>query len=254
MKLGDLNKLEGFRGYLCIHGIGNLDDASDAKKVELRNKRDLVDLKLNFLQRTGPMRTEDESKALLEAFEPPPSLVSLEIREYYGAAFSKWMDCLVNLRRLVLNGCPNCKTLPPLGKLPALEILHIELMAKVEKVGPEFLGVELGGDEMEIESCSVSFPKLEELCFQDLDSWEAWSGFSYYPVTVMPSLRFLKISNCSRLRTLPDFMRRTRVQELTIDSCPSLEGSCREGVGEDWSKICHIPNIRIVRIPQADSE
>ncbi|PON55640.1 NB-ARC domain, LRR domain containing protein, partial [Parasponia andersonii] len=259
MELGDLNKLEGFRGYLCIHGIGNLDDASDAKKVELRNKQDLVDLKLNFLQCTGPRRTEDESKALLEAFEPPPSLVSLEIREYHGAAFSKWMDCLVNLRRLVLNGCPNCKILPPLGKLPSLEILHIEVMANVEKVGLEFLGVEPGGDEMEIESCSVLFPKLEELCFQDLDRWEDWSGFSYYSVIssslmVMPSLRFLKISNCNRLRTLPDFMPRTRVQELTIDSCPFLERSCREGVGRDWLKISHIPHIRIVRIPQADSD
>lgn len=231
MKLGDLSKLKDFQGCLCIHGIGDVEDAGDARKAELKKRQDLADLKLIFSQRTRQRRTEAELKLLLEALQPHPNLISLEIREYHGATFPSWLTLLINLRKLAVNGFPNCGILPPFGRLPSLEILHIEDIGKVEKVGLEFLGLESGSDEMEIVNVSItSFPMLKELRFRGLNSWNHWSGIEYSisSLRIMPSLRLLEISNCPSLETLPDYVQKIPVQNLTINRCPILEKCCQE--------------------------
>ncbi|PON55636.1 LRR domain containing protein [Parasponia andersonii] len=144
MKLVDLAMLEHLQGFLCVRGIGNIEAAGEVEKAKLRNKQSLTDLKLNFSQDTEPHKTEHELEVLLEAFQPPPNLKYLQISTYNGATFPNWMVSLVNLRCLTLFSCANCEFLPPLGRLPSLEILHMFHMDKVEEVGHEFLGVETG--------------------------------------------------------------------------------------------------------------
>ncbi|PON92561.1 LRR domain containing protein [Trema orientale] len=247
MKLGDLNKLQYLRGYLSIRGIGNVQDAGDAERAKLLNKQNLTCLKLNFSQDSGVQRTEDESAALLEALRPPLNLVYLQITRYRGAKFPNWMVSLVSLRILILNRCHNCYLLPPLGKLPLLKALRMNYMDKVEEVGLEFLGVETGSNTTELESFSVSFPKLEELRFVGLSSWKQWLGVRYTTssLKIMPSLRFLEISNCEILEALPEFLPTMPVQELVIDNCPILERRCQKEAGEEWHLISHIQNIEI---------
>ncbi|PON55633.1 LRR domain containing protein [Parasponia andersonii] len=247
MQLGDLNKLKYLRGYLSIHGIGNVQDAGDAEKAKLLNKQNLTCLKLNFSQDSGVRTTEDKSAVLLEALRPPLNLLYLQITRYRGVTFPKWMVSLVNLRVLILNRCHNCSSLPPLGKLPFLRALRINYADKVEIVGLEFLGVETGSNTTELESFSVSFPKLEELRFVGLSSWKQWLGVRYTTssLKIMPSLRFLEISNCEMLEALPEFLLAMPVQELVIDNCPILERRCQNEVGEDWHLISRIQNFKI---------
>jgi desulfoferrodoxin (superoxide reductase-like protein) len=36
-----------------------------------------------------------------------------------------------------------------------------------------------------------------------------------------------------------------KLQNLKVIDCPSLRKRCRRGTGEDWSKIKHIPKIKV---------
>ncbi|KAF4380515.1 hypothetical protein G4B88_011761 [Cannabis sativa] len=266
MKLGDLSKLKQCRGNLQIRDIGNEEDAVEANKAKIVSLQNLVGLELNFCRRNNDsQRKHHVSLALLEALQPPPWLHSLEIREYVGATFPNWLVCLENLTRLVLKDCHECKKLPPCGMLPSLRVLHVEAMGNLETVGPEFFGT--SEDE---ENFSESFPKLKELCFRDLAKWEKWSDFNYtsllsmsdfsisysdpessytptpspkfkYKTTIMPSLVSLKISNCHKLATLPNFIGTKGV--LTIHNCPILEQRLQKPEeGMDWVTISDIPN------------
>ncbi|KAK9217881.1 hypothetical protein WN943_006511 [Citrus x changshan-huyou] len=62
--------------------------------------------------------------------------------------------------------------------------------------------------------------------------------------TDIPRLSSLEIEYCPKLKVLPDYLLRTStLQKLTIWKCPLLENRYREGKGEDWHKISHIPHI-----------
>ncbi|CAJ2652554.1 unnamed protein product [Trifolium pratense] len=62
----------------------------------------------------------------------------------------------------------------------------------------------------------------------------------------LQSLRSLKIVNCKGLRWLPEGIRHlTSLAFLDIIECPTLKERCKEGTGEDWDKIAHIPKLNI---------
>jgi hypothetical protein len=62
----------------------------------------------------------------------------------------------------------------------------------------------------------------------------------------LQSLRSLKIDCCKGLRCLPEGIRHpTSLESLTIEECPTLKERCKEGTGEDWYKIAHIPKLDI---------
>ncbi|KAK9214435.1 hypothetical protein WN944_006427 [Citrus x changshan-huyou] len=62
--------------------------------------------------------------------------------------------------------------------------------------------------------------------------------------TDIPRLSSLEIEYCPKLKVLPDYLlRTTTLQQLSIQGCPLLENRYREGKGEDWHRISHIPHI-----------
>ncbi|XP_062022988.1 putative disease resistance protein RGA1 isoform X1 [Rosa rugosa] len=59
----------------------------------------------------------------------------------------------------------------------------------------------------------------------------------------LDSLRSLTISACPNLEELPAGLKHlTKLQYLSIQECPELEQRCRQGNGEDWFKIAHVPH------------
>ncbi|MED6171860.1 hypothetical protein PIB30_044722 [Stylosanthes scabra] len=177
--LGDDGELNQVQGSIIIDGLGGETNALDAKKANLKSKKDLLGLELRFSAVGSDSNHKDElpkkNKDILEALEAPAELQGLGIFYYQGESFPKWMIALQNLTHLLLADCSNCSVLPPLGKLLSLQSLKIQNMANVEKVGLEFLGIESNNDDDVQED---SFPKLQELCFQDMDNWEDWIGIS----------------------------------------------------------------------------
>ncbi|KAB2616739.1 disease resistance protein RGA3 [Pyrus ussuriensis x Pyrus communis] len=247
-KLGDLRSLKNLRGSLTILLTGDMVDVSEVVEFPLVDKKQIFNLQIDWwtLLSLSPT-TPESSLQILNALQPQEDLESLGINGVVAPTWPRWLTDLNMLRFLTLGYCVNWKIVPPLGKLPFLERLKLSEMKLIEKVGGEFLGLE--DDQAAFKSSSSIFPKLKDLTFGEMWAWKEWEGMrgwkkedSKFP-TIMPCLFSLTIEWCEELETLPDFLCKIPIQNLTIRRCPKLIRRCTEASGEEWPKISHIPNI-----------
>ncbi|KAH0642816.1 hypothetical protein KY289_033790 [Solanum tuberosum] len=62
----------------------------------------------------------------------------------------------------------------------------------------------------------------------------------------LTSLTELSLQYCEMLKYLPEGLQHlTALTSLTVEGCPEVEKRCEKGIGEDWHKIAHIPNLHI---------
>ncbi|XP_031286188.1 probable disease resistance protein RF9 isoform X2 [Pistacia vera] len=191
-------------------------------------------------------------KALPEYILQMTTLEELRIKYCYVLNLEKlWLSSykedipLANMRMLTLDSCINVEYLPPLGKLSYLESIIIKRMGRVKRVDNEFMGIESSGRHRSI----TVFPKLKILVFENMDEWEEWDiAIGDEESTIMPSLQWVTIQCCNKLKGLPDhLLRAPRLEQLTINRCSILKERYRGEMGEDWTKISHIPNVQIHR-------
>nr|GMC93862.1 putative disease resistance protein RGA3 [Ipomoea batatas] len=210
--LGNMEKLNQLKGKLSIFFLCDLNNAADveeAEKAELRNKKHITKLGLVFSPGV------DVGINVIEALKPPPGLQTLKFKWYKGPRFPSWILSLGNLRILKIRWCLNASYLPPLGKLPSLETLFILGMEELRYVGSEFLGVaEVGG---------VAFPKLKKLQFYNCPEWEEWEDLKQEAtIIIMPCIRELVLSRCSKLKTVPHHLLSRLQKSLKIQGCPGV--------------------------------
>ncbi|XP_044482939.1 putative disease resistance protein RGA3 [Mangifera indica] len=222
--------LEGLKylnlfGELRIKRLGNVSDVEEVKASPLKSHENLVGLGLDFNKDIdGRERRNEEDEALLEILQPSLNLEKLKIVSYRGnTILPNWMMSLTKLRHLTLDGCSNCKHLPPLGELSSLEYLVISEMKSLKSVSNEFLRKENDGTS----SSSVFFPKLKRIQFLLMFEWEEWDyGITRVgeeeDITIMPSLVFLLIYECPKLKALPKHLVRNTRLKKDISHCPRL--------------------------------
>ncbi|XVE51986.1 hypothetical protein DITRI_Ditri02bG0083700 [Diplodiscus trichospermus] len=222
---------------------------SEADKALLANKAGLRNLTLSFNSNSKGTSITDEA-FVIEALQPPPYLEYLNINRMNGPTlFPSWMVSLAMLKRVILWACFNWETLPPMGKLRNLQHLEIWEMKKVKKVGQVFMGAEREEGQTSSSSSSginnIAFPNLKYLKFQFMEEWEVWEYGN--ALTSMPCLCSLTINSCLKLKSLPHhLLQKTTLQVLDIFDCPVLKERClKNGRGEDWPYIFHIPTVRI---------
>ncbi|KAI4335328.1 hypothetical protein L6164_013983 [Bauhinia variegata] len=159
----------------------------------------------------------------------------------------------------VVEGCPNIYKLQiegPMDKLPeAHQIssklaklklhgsrLEMDPMATLEKL-PNLRILELQMDSYlgkELVCNSKGFPQLKSLLLWDLTDLEQWK----LDKEAMPNLIRLKISNCTKLKMVPDGLRFvTTLQELEIRSMFRAFRNKLEQGGEDHYKVQHVPSL-----------
>ncbi|CAN6721641.1 unnamed protein product [Malus baccata var. baccata] len=247
--LEDLRNLDQLQGELWIDIYGEVKVAAGegVKASPLGNKQ-LSKLTIRFVD-CGT------SAEILNFLRPHPNLESLHIERYTGSTAPNWIMSLNNLRFLSLDDWNECEVLPHLGRLLSLEKLELWHMKGVKKVGVEFLGIE---KEMPSASSCIIFPKLKTLTFGYMREWEEWKGVEEWKeedshITIMPCLSSLEFWQCSRLKTLPDFLWKTPLQTLDIKGSPFLAQGFQKGRGKEWPRISHIPNI-IVFPAYSDSD
>jgi len=243
--LRELRNLNHIGGSLSIWNLGRgIEDASDAAEAQLKNKKRLLRLVLDF-------DFNSENGILIEVLQPPSDLENLTISSYGGLELPYWMMTLTRLQVLTLGHCVNLEVLPPLGRLPNLESLELSGL-KVRSLGVGFIGIK-SVNEGEIARVNA-FPKLKKLWMWNLEEVEEWDGLerrvgedaNTTSISIMPQLRELRIENCPLLRALPDYVLAAPLQELTVTGCPILRKRYgEEEMGGDWHKISHIRNIYI---------
>ncbi|XP_068312777.1 putative disease resistance protein RGA3 [Pyrus communis] len=249
LQVGDLRVLN-LEGSLTIKLKGNVNDERELEKAQLWDLKQLFHLEIN--SKNVLYKQTKSTIEILNALRPHDNLESLDISYHSGTTCPNWMMSLHNLRIVLLYEWSECKFLPPLGKLPYLEKLTLWCMQKVEKIGGEFLGI-VDSDETSLTSSSSTsfFPKLKEFEIRSMSALEEWEvgveGWNKEDseISIMPCLSSLEISYCKGIKTLPDFLCKTPLQDLVIGVCPSLSERCKHGSGEEWPKISHIPNIKI---------
>ncbi|MCH86499.1 NBS-LRR disease resistance protein [Trifolium medium] len=94
--------------------------------------------------------------------------------------------------------------------------------------------------ELPNEPFNLALEHLHILCCAELESLpeQIWEG--------LQSLRTMEIAGCKELRSSPEGIRHlVSLEVLNIDDCPALQGQLKEGTGEDWDKIAHIPKLDI---------
>ena len=244
-KLGELKNLNHLQGTLRIIGLGNEEDISGAKNAQLKKKIGLHTLSLWFVGWDFEDTRRESDALVLNALESPPDLEYLSIENYQATTMSlNWTMSLTKLKMLDIR-YTFLEHMPPLGKLPFLKSLHIKVAKCLKKVGNEFLGIESGKKKDNI----IVFPNLKALTFDDLREWEEWIGIGAEEdeedciITIMPHLQQLEIWSCPKLKSLPNFLHTTPLQNLGIYGCPIVKERCEGGIGEDWHKISHVPNI-----------
>ncbi|KAL6204762.1 hypothetical protein ACLB2K_022029 [Fragaria x ananassa] len=220
--LKDLNRLQGSLTMEIWEYPKNMVENA----AILVNKAHLLELNLH----------EVGQREIMNGLEPHPVLESLYIDFYKGGSFSDWLSYLPSLRVLTLSHCPNCKVLPPLGKLASLESLCITVL----------IGVEKGNPRLRSSSGFISFPKLKQLTLEGMLSLEEWKGVEEdksqnITIIIMPCLDELEIVYCQMLKALPDFLWCTPLQNLYIQSSVVLQQPYIHGV----VKIPDIPNLDI---------
>ncbi|OMO88555.1 Disease resistance protein [Corchorus capsularis] len=215
LQIQDLKNLVHLNCDLSLSGLENIIKAADACEAQLIDKSGLEGLCLMWSNKFDSYgRNKAVEEEVLNMLEPHRKLKTLSIENYGGAKFSTWMldSSLKNLLSLTLNNCRNCKSLPPLGKLPLLKDLCIRGMHEVNKVGIEFYG----------DTESNAFASLEMLCLVDLPNWKEWDFDEVDDqVAKFPCLRHLCIRNCPQLLgRLPKSVH--SLEALIIRGCPKL--------------------------------
>ncbi|CAL5380160.1 unnamed protein product [Camellia sinensis] len=213
-RIKELGNLIHLGGTLCISGIKNVVDPSDARGVCLNDKQGIdVLIMVWSSERLEGLRNEMVETEVLDILKPHKKLKELYIRGYHGRSFPTWIGdpLFSNMVCMKLQNCKNCTSLPPLGQLPSLKDLHIKGMSAVKHVAYELYG----------QHCAKPFPLLETLCFEKMSEWEDWYIFGID----------------KEVQTF------TRVSKLSIKECPKL-------VGMLPSNLPCLKTLEIINCPQ----
>nr|POF09487.1 putative disease resistance rpp13-like protein 1 [Quercus suber] len=192
------------KGTLSISHLENMLDANDARKVNLKGKKNLDTLVMKW---DDDLQDAEVATDILDMLRPHKTMKTLSIKGYVGANFPTWLgdsyfSKMVDLR---IERCGKCVLLPAFGQLPFLKHLVIMRMDRVQSVTPEFYG----------EHCKQPFRSLVKLCFEDMYEWQDWLPCNQD----FPCLHELSISKGPKLQgKLPYHLP----EKLSIYACEQL--------------------------------
>ncbi|XVF82338.1 hypothetical protein PTKIN_Ptkin16aG0038500 [Pterospermum kingtungense] len=208
LNIREMQNLSYLKGQLSISELQNVNEAQHAWEAKVSSKPDLDDLELKWSEVFDEdLRKKEVETEVLKLLQPHQQLKALAIMYYAGIVFPSWIEdpSFKNMQSLKLEGCPNCKLLPAVGKLPLLKDLYIKGMSSITSVGKELYG----------ENLANAFPSLEKLQFDDMAEWREWKACEF------DCLRELLIENCPKLiGTLPKYL--TSLEKLVLRKCQDL--------------------------------
>lgn len=256
-----LSELRSLLGYPLVHPIGTWIHFTRLKQLWLEklehdmSMQNIVRTKLlqqitnlenlalhwQWSERSDASNNDIQvdSLILLDHLEPRDCLKKLEIFSYFGVAYPKWMDpgrtsSLNNLVEIRLMNLKACRSLPPLGHLPRLQIAVISGMEMVVTVADSFYA---GG----------SFLRLRKLTFSEMPSLRIWNppgsenngkeeNEEYFPL-----LEELTLFQCPKLKELNVFIRAWRLK-MSLSNGLLLASQ----IQKSWDNLEHLEELEIV--------
>ncbi|KAJ3708567.1 hypothetical protein LUZ61_012272 [Rhynchospora tenuis] len=210
----ELKNIRHLHGQLIIKNLENVSGMEEAHKSKLNTKRDVKVLKLEWSSGGGRSISNVVDADVLHGLQPHENLEELHIIRYQGATSPSWMEqkVLNHLKFLYLINCRRWESIPPLGQLPSLKLLHVKEACSVRIIGPEFYG-----------NFHMGFPSLKELELDDMPQWTKW--YAGANAHLFPRLKKLKIVNCPELIELPPLslsVRKVSIENTKFISCLKL--------------------------------
>ena len=225
-RIGELGGLSQIGGKLHISELQNVVSGTDALEANLKGKKYLDELVLEWNSSTDGLQNGVD---IINNLQPHKNVTKLTIDFYCGTRLPTWLGdpSLLNMVSLNLRNCKHCSSLPPLGQLFSLRYLSISGMCGIEKVGTEFYGNN---------SSSIKpFLSLETLIFGKMRQWKEWLPFDGEG-GVFPHLQVLCILKCPKLTVeLPNYL--PSLTKLEINGCQQLVAS-----------VPRVPTIRELKI------
>ncbi|KAL1332100.1 putative disease resistance RPP13-like protein 1 [Arachis hypogaea] len=212
LKLAEMSKLPHLQGKLCISKLENVIDPSDACQANLKEKRQIEELSLEW---SHSILEDSHHQVVLEHLQPSTNLKKLTVKCYGGTCFPNWLgdSSFGNIVSLRIEACDHCSSLPPLGRLQSLEKLFISRMTSVKSIGSEFYG----GNTPSFQP----FPSLETLRFEFMLEWEEWKMIDGI-TSEFPCLSKLSLRSCPKMKgTLPSNL--PCLVTLEVEDCCVLE-------------------------------
>ncbi|GLT91502.1 hypothetical protein SLE2022_093850 [Rubroshorea leprosula] len=229
---------------------------------------------LKELSIKGPI---DDVEALSDVLEKLSSLTRLEVVCCNDLiSLPQGVNKLPHLRTLQIFSCGNltslsedlkelrslttlsvlyCRRLNPgemLGRLTSLKRLEIGGFSELEEF-PGLSSIHDGLEELRL----IGWDKLSQLPdqIQHLTALKELTIHRFKQVVALSdwvgnfcSLQYLSISDCDNMKQLPSASaigRLSKLQELFIWNCPELKERCAKKRGCEWSKISHIPVVKV---------
>ncbi|XP_045819820.1 putative disease resistance protein At3g14460 isoform X2 [Trifolium pratense] len=235
----ELEKLNHLHGSIHIKGLGNVIDPADAVMANLKDKKYLEELYMDFCKNGREEMNElivERNVSVLEALHPNSNLKRLTIVNYSGNSFPNWLRgsdlpnlvSYIMLKEVYIRECPELKRIPP-QHLPSLQKLEISDCNKLEEClcleGSPLL------KELYIRGC----PELKRIPPQHLPSLQKFE-ISYCNkleeclcLEGSPLLENVSIKRCSKLKRAPLPQHLPSLQKLYICDCEMLEASIPKG-------------------------
>ncbi|KAJ1437583.1 P-loop containing nucleoside triphosphate hydrolase [Sesbania bispinosa] len=248
-----------------VHHVQYMDDDECYDGVEMRAFTSLEELSLKCLPNLeGLLKVEGRETFLCLSnvtiiacpkLQWPclPSVKSLRVKGCKNELL-KSIASMSSLTTLYLeDGDKEVTFFPPEGmlrNLTCLQKLVIYSFPELKELSTELFNL-IALDDLKFSVCDAleSLPEQgwEGLCslrhlkfykcggLRSLPDDHCWEG--------LRSLRHLEFYECGGLRSLADGIQHlTSLDKLKIWFCPTLKKRCKEGTGEDWDKIAHIPH------------
>ncbi|KAL5544158.1 hypothetical protein UlMin_007942 [Ulmus minor] len=246
----DLGVLQDLHGRIRVSGLQNVNNVDDALKANLKHKKNLSEVALEWEGQSQDRDSGHEEK-VLEALQPHANLKKLFISKYGGTRFPNWVgDSVFRLLEVLhLEDMPewNCwsfiqddrdsvfprlkefqlKRCPKLvGGLPnfnTITTLHIENCKNLEFPGNSHYG---SLENLKIENCEALksipldyFPKLNRFRLRNCQNFESF-WFGEEPPLV---LEYLYLRDLPKFVSFPEGgLHAPNLKDFSIDECENL--------------------------------
>ncbi|XP_078158377.1 disease resistance protein RGA2-like isoform X2 [Carex rostrata] len=210
--IGELNNLNNLSGQLHLYNLREIKNVVDAREANLMAKQNLDDLALcwgmpylfqKLPESNAPGVMHCDPFEVLDALKPCNKLKVLKIEEYRSDKLPVWMteyQMLENLIELYMIECRECTKIPPVEKLPFLQIIKLKDLDNLRHLCSSASTSADGSEDVR-----VAFPSLKNMTLSELPELCSWyeGEVGNKSSLIFPKLTTLEVTNCPMLTAIP---------------------------------------------------